>query len=154
MDVEQGVVSGPDGFCDQGHCGVCWSAASFSDIAFHTGTNDIGPDGFSTESSWNDVVEGKFCGGVFFAAILAGVFVSGEDVSAVELHFILGESVVKQEAYDSRDCDVEIYGRDPVVAIGFEVSLEFTDIPPGVEIVREIFTLFAGDNFCEFPQQQ
>jgi hypothetical protein len=95
MDVQEGVVFWPDGFRNKGHSGVSGSSASFFDVALHAGANDIRPDGFSTESPWNDVVERKFGGGVFFAAILAGVFVACEDVSAVELDFILRQSVVK-----------------------------------------------------------
>ncbi len=64
------------------------------------------------------------------------------------------ESVVKEQADDSWDSDVEVYGRNPVVAIWFEVSFEFADIPPGIEIIGEIFSLFAGNDFGEVSQEQ
>ncbi len=57
MDVQQRIVPWPYGFCDEGHSGICRDTATFFYVALHTGTNDIAPDGFSTEASWNNVVE-------------------------------------------------------------------------------------------------
>lgn len=87
------------------------------------------------------MVEGQFAGGETSAAILAGVFVAGEDVAAIELDLGAREAVVEEQADNAGDGDVEIYGGNPVAAIGLEIALEFADLAPGAEIVVGVSTL-------------
>ena len=56
------------------------------------------------------MVERELAGGEAFAAVLAFVLVASEDVSAIELDVGAREAVVKEQANDPRDGDVEIDG--------------------------------------------
>lgn len=57
VDMDEGVVPGPDGFLDEGHAGVARGAASFPDIAPGARANDILPGGFAAHGPWDDMVE-------------------------------------------------------------------------------------------------
>ena len=57
VDVDERVVSGPDGFLDELHGGVLGRSAAFFDVAGRTRTDDILPDGFSAQTPRDDVVE-------------------------------------------------------------------------------------------------
>ena len=100
------------------------------------------------------MVEGKLSGGVTFAAILAGILVACEDVAAIEFYLAAGQAVVEQEADNAGDGDVEIYGRNPVVAIRLEIAFEFADLAPGLEIVVCISTLLKRDDLCNLAKEQ
>lgn len=100
------------------------------------------------------MVEGKFAGGETFATILAGVSVAGEDVPPIEFYLAAGQAVVEQEADNAGDSDVEIYGRNPVLAIQLEITLEFADIAPALEIVVCISTLLKRDYLGKLAKEQ
>jgi hypothetical protein len=100
------------------------------------------------------VVEGKLSGGETLAAILAGVFVAGVDVAAIEFYLAAGQAVVEEEADNAGDGDVEIYGGNPVAAIRLEIALEFADLAPGVEIVVGVYALLAGDDLGKLATEQ
>jgi len=100
------------------------------------------------------VVEGKLSGGETFAAILAGVFVAGEDVAAIEFYLAAGQAVVEEEADNAGDGDVEIYGGNPVAAIRLEIALEFADLAPGAEIVVGVYALLVRDDLGKLAKEQ
>jgi len=68
--------------------------------------------------------------GKFLAAILAGVSVPGKDIPPVKLDFASRQPVIEKQPDDSRHCNMEIDGGYPVVAVGFELSLEPADVAP------------------------
>jgi len=76
------------------------------------------------------------------AAILAVIFVAGEDVPAIEFDLVSGQPVVKEQPDDSRHGDMEIHGRYPIVPIRLEITPELANIAPALEIVVGISTLF------------
>ncbi len=88
------------------------------------------------------MVEGKLGGRKAFAAILAGVSVACEDVSAVELHIVFWKLVVKEQADDSWNGNIEIDSRDPVAGIRLETVPEAADLAPALEIVVAVIALF------------
>jgi hypothetical protein len=100
------------------------------------------------------VVEGKLSGGETFAAILAGVFVAGEDVAAIEFYLASGQAVVEEEADNAGDGDVEIYGRNPVLAIRLEITFELAYLAPVLEIVVCINTLLKRDDLSKLAKEQ
>ena len=100
------------------------------------------------------MVEGKLSGGETFAAILAGIFVAGEDVAAIEFDLGAGEAVVEEQADNAGDGDVEIHGGNPVAAIRLEIALEFADLAPGVEIVVGVSALLEGDDLGKLATEQ
>lgn len=120
--MDEGIALGLNGQLDKGHIGLSGGAASFPDVAICAGADDVFPGGFSADTAGDNVVEGEFAGGEFFAAILAGVSVAGEEVSAVEFDVVSWEAVVEEQPDDFGDGDVEINGRDPVVQLRFEAS--------------------------------
>lgn len=76
------------------------------------------------------------------AAILAMVFVAGEDIPAVELDLASGQTIIEEQPDDSRHGDVEMYGRNPIVSIRLESTPELAYFAPALEIVVGISTLF------------
>jgi hypothetical protein len=57
VDVDEGVVSGPDGLFNKLHPGVFGSSASFFYVALGAGANNIFPGCFAAHASGDDVVE-------------------------------------------------------------------------------------------------
>ena len=100
------------------------------------------------------MVEGQLSGGETPAAILAGVFVAGVDVAAIEFDLGAGEAVVEEQADNAGDGDVEIHGGNPVVAIRLEIALEFADLAPRVEIVVGVSALLEGDDLGKLAAEQ
>ena len=60
VDMYDGVAFWFYRFCDQGHSGLFWCSAAFFYVAFSACTDNIFPCCRSSESSWDDVVEGEF----------------------------------------------------------------------------------------------
>ena len=110
VDMYDGVAFWFYWFCDQGHSGLFGCSAAFFYVAFCACADDIFPCGWSSEGSWDDVVEGQLGGWVFFSAILAMAAVTCVDVSPVKLYGFSREAVVKEQADNSRDGDVKVYG--------------------------------------------
>jgi len=154
VDVYEGVFFRFYGSLDEGQASLFWRSATLFDITFGAGADDICPARLSSHTSRNDVVERKLAGGLFFAAILAAVFVSCEDISSVELDIVSRQAVVEQKANDSGHGDVEVDGRDPVLAIRLEGAFELAYLAPALEVVVRVAALFEGDDFCKLSAQQ
>ena len=75
------------------------------------------------------------------AAILAVVFVAGEDVPAIEFDLVSRQTVVEQQPDDSRHGDMKIHSRYPIVSIRLEITPELANIAPALEIIIGISTL-------------
>jgi len=95
VDVHQRIVPGLGGLLDQRHSGYLRGSATFFDVALGAGTDDIFPDRIAAHAPWDDVVERQFVGRKSSPAILAAVFVTGKDVSAVEFYVILRQAVIE-----------------------------------------------------------
>ena len=105
--AEFGEPVGLDGFADEGHVGRVGRAVAFSDVAFYAGEHEVGPGVASAFGARDDVVDGEFGFAESLAAILAGVFVALEDVSAGEADFFVEEAVEAVEQDDIWDADFE-----------------------------------------------
>ena len=57
VDVNEGVVPGPDGLFNKIHPGVLWGLAAFFDVALGAGAYYIFPDCFAAHTPGDDVVE-------------------------------------------------------------------------------------------------
>lgn len=110
VDMDKWVVPGLLWFLNKCQAGLSGSSAAFFDVAVRAGTNDVRPDGLSAHISWYDVVERQFRSRELFSAVLTVVFVTGEDISAIELYIISRQPVVEQESNDSRHGNMEIDG--------------------------------------------
>ena len=100
------------------------------------------------------MVEGKLAGRETPATILAGVSVAGEDVPPIEFYLASGQAVVEEEADNAGDGDVEIYGRNPVLAIRLEITFELAYLAPALEIVVCINTLLKRDDLGKLAKEQ
>ena len=95
VDMGQWIMPAFDGIFYESHSGDFWCPAALFDVARRTGTNDIFPRGFTAQAPGNDMVQGQFTGREPFAAILAAVFISCEDIAPIKFHFVSRQAVVK-----------------------------------------------------------
>jgi len=95
MNVDKWITFWLDGFLDKGQSCLPRGAASLFDVAFGTGANDVLPNRFSADASWDNVVKGQLGSWIAFATILTSIFVASEDVTAVEFYIISRQTVVK-----------------------------------------------------------
>jgi hypothetical protein len=100
------------------------------------------------------VVERQFAGRETPAAILAVVFVAGEDVPSVEFDLVPGQPVVKKQPDYSRHGNIKIHGRDPIVPVRLESPPELAHLAPAMEIVVGISTLLERDDLGKVAKQQ
>lgn len=154
VDADERIVLRLGGLLDKSHSGLFGRPAAFSHVTFGAGADHIFPIRFSAGSFRDNVVEGKLSGGETLAAILAGVFVAGVDVAAIEFYLGAREAVVEEQADNAGDGDVEIYGGNPVAAIRLEIALEFADLAPGVEIVVGVYALLVRDDLGKLATEQ
>jgi len=49
---------------------------------------------------------------------------------------------------------MKIHGCDPIVSIGFELTLKFADFAPAVKIVRQVRALLDGNHLSDFAAHQ
>jgi hypothetical protein len=154
MDADERIVFRLGGPLDEGESSLLWGAATFCHVTFRAGANHIFPIRFSAGTTRDNVVKGKLSGGETFATILAGVSVAGEDVPPIEFYLASGQAVVEQEADNAGDGDVEIYGRNPVLAIRLEITFELAYLAPVLEIVVCISTLLKRDYLSKLAKEQ
>jgi len=100
------------------------------------------------------VVERQFGGRGFFSAILAAVFVAGEEVAAVEFDLVAGQTVVKEQANNLGNGDIEIDGRNPVVRVQLEISFEPADLTPALKVIVVKRILLGRNDLCKLPEEQ
>lgn len=128
--------------------------AAFFNVAAGTGTYYVLPGRFTAHASGDYVVERQFAGRETLAAILAVVFVAGEDVPPVEFYLVSRQAVVKKQPDNSRHGDIKIHCRDPVMAVRFEIPPELANLAPALEIVIGISALLKRNNFGKIAEQQ
>jgi len=154
VDADERIVFRLGGLLDEGEASLFGRPAAFFHVASCAGTNHIFPVRFSACAARDNVVEGKLSGGETLAAILAGILVAGEDVAAIEFYLASGQAVVEEEADNAGDGDVEIYGRNPVLAIRLEITFELAYLAPALEIVVCINTLLKRDYLSKLAKEQ
>ncbi len=57
MNVDEGIVFGLDRFLDKSQAGLLGGLATFFDVAFGAGTDNIFPNGLSAHTPGDNVVE-------------------------------------------------------------------------------------------------
>ena len=95
-DVDHGVALRFDGELEQVHVGLVGGAAAFFGVAVDAGAHEVVPGGFAAKGARDDVIEGKFLGGEFFAAVLAEGMIAGVNVAAIEFDILPGKTIVSQ----------------------------------------------------------
>ncbi len=147
VDVDERVVPGPDGLLDQRHAGLFRCLAPLPDVARRACADDIRPNRLAPHTPRNNVVQRKLAHRESLAAVLASVFVAGEDVSTIELHFRPRQPIVKKKPNNPGHRNIEIHRRYPVVPVRLELATKLTDLAPALKIIVGIAALFQADHF-------
>ena len=140
-NMHKGIVPGLYGLSKKRHPGLLGRSAGFFHIALSTGTDNIFPNRFSAHTPWYDMIQRQFTGRLALATILAFVFVSREDISSIKFHLAARQTVIKQQADNTRHGDIEIYGGHPIVSVRLEVAPEPVYLAPALEIIVRISAL-------------
>ncbi len=81
------------------------------------------------------------------AAILARMIVAGEDTTAIELDFSLGNSAKTKHADDSWHRQIVADRAHPIVSVDTELSFDDAEFRPIVVIVRDVLPLLPAHHF-------
>ena len=89
------------------------------------------------------------------AAILALMAVAGQNVAAIQMHALLGQAIITQEADHSGNLDLEIDGTDPIFVRLLEMGPLPTGLQPSLEgVIAKNPFLARMNDFRQFPAQQ
>jgi hypothetical protein len=105
------------------------SSVGFQGIALDTGADDILPTGWTASVTRDYVVKIQILALASFAAVLAGVLVTLEDVVACKLDFLLRQMVIDQQQNHPGHPDAKRDGAD-----GFGMGFLFGEVLPFAEI--------------------
>src|SRR5205823_4971926 len=126
-----------------------------ADVARHAGADDVVPGAYAALAARHDVVQAQLRGRIALAAVLALVVVAREDVAAVELHRLLRQLVVVEQADDPRHLDLAVDGADPVIFLLAEVAGPvLAQLAPRAEVVGRELPVFQADHLGQFLAQQ
>ncbi len=154
VDVDQWIVFWAMRFLYESKSGLFGHSPALSDVAVRARTNDVFPDRFSADASGDNVVKRQLGGWILLAAILAFVFIAGENISPVKLDLISRQTVIKEQPNYSRHGYIEIDGGHPVVSVRLEPPPQLADLSPALEIVVRINSLFKRHNLRQLPEKQ
>jgi len=141
VDMNKWIVLRFDWFFYQLHAGVFRSPASLFNVAGCARTDNIFPDCFAAQHPRDNMIKRQLAGWKTLAAVLAAVFVAGEDISTVKFHLVTRQSVEKQKPDNPRHRNMEIHRRDPIVPVRLEIALELAHLAPALEIIIGISAL-------------
>src|SRR5438132_5301504 len=155
LEIQERAAAGLFRLADQAHVGLLRRAAALLDVAIHAGANDVVPGARAALAARDHVVQAQLVGREFPAAVLALVVVPGEDVPPVELHRLLRQLVVVDQADDARHLDLARRRAHPVVVLFAEVpGAVFAQLAPRLEIVRGELTVLEADHLGQVLAKQ
>jgi hypothetical protein len=100
------------------------------------------------------VIEAEFARRTSFAAVLATVSISRENVTTIELNSLSRDSIEGQQTNDSRDLHLEVNGSDKFVVRTSEPRFCLGDFPPAFEIEGEVLALVDCNHLREVLEQE
>ena len=133
-------------FANQRHVSVMRKAVSLSGVTRDARANHVFPGGQPAFVPRQHVIEIQLCSLESSPAILAGVFVSLENIMPGELHFLLRQPIEQEQHNDARHPDLPRDGRNH-----FMVRRRDREIPPAGEIVCEKIVPRIGRNDLGMP---
>src|SRR5262245_32253770 len=110
LDAQGRAGTGLGRHADEAHAGFPGRTSPLADVASDAGTDDVLPGRAAAPAPGKDVIERQLAGCEPFAAVLAAVAVTREDVAPVELHLLAWEAVIRQEPDDAGNLDLEVDG--------------------------------------------
>src|SRR5205823_2357120 len=130
-------------------------AAALTHVALHAGADDVLPRALPALAARRDVIQAQLGGRELAAAVLALVVVAGEDVPPVELHGLLRQLVVIDEADDARHLNLARRRAHPVVVLFAEVAgAVLAQLAPRLEIVGGELAVLEADHLGQVLAQQ
>lgn len=137
-DLNKWTPLGPLRFADKMHVRFLRQSIAFACIARDAGANHIFPCCRSTSFARHDMIEIQLISLKNFTAILAGVLIALENVVTRKLHFLLRETIKKEQHNHARDSDLPRNGCDH-----FVFRRGYRKIAPTFEIVRQKIACFV-----------
>ena len=96
IDLHEWPPLRPLGLADKVQAGFLRGSVGLQGIALNTGANNILPTGWTASVTRDYMVQIQILALASFAAVLAGVLVTLEDVVACKLDFLLRQMVIDQ----------------------------------------------------------
>jgi hypothetical protein len=110
-------------------------AATFAHVASHTRAHKVLPRRFTATAGGHHVVEAKLARRKTLAAVLAEIFISSEDVAAIQSHALFRHAIVVEQPQHARHLDLKVHTANPISMGPLELGLHFTDFSPSIEVV-------------------
>src|SRR6266568_6777079 len=107
VDLDKRTPLGPFGFADQPHGRFLRRAVGLLRVTPNARTHDILPSGRTATVTWDDVIQIEIFAIKRPAAVLAGVFVSFEDIVPCEFDLLFRQSIEHHQQYDARNAYAE-----------------------------------------------
>ena len=131
-DLDKWPPLWPLRFANQAHMRFTREPIALARVTRDARANHVFPCRRSSAVARHYVIEVEFAPIENFAAVLAGVLVALENVVARKLHFLLRETIEKEQHNHARDSDLPRDGRDH-----FVFWRGYRKIAPTFEIVRQ-----------------
>ena len=123
---------------NQTHVGFLREPVAFARVTLNARANHIFPCRRPASVPRHDMIEIQLISLENPAAILAGVFVALENIVTRKLHFLLRETIKKEQHNHARDSDLPRNGRDH-----FVFWCSYRKIAPTFEIMRQKIVSFV-----------
>src|SRR5262245_55707027 len=82
----------------QMHVRLLWCAATLAGVAFHASTHKVLPAVGAALDAWLHMVERQLFRGEMLPAVLAAIVVARIQIATIQLHLLLGESIVCEQS--------------------------------------------------------
>jgi hypothetical protein len=92
--------------------------------------------------------------GKMATAILAQMTIARQDISPVQVEFLLGQAIKRKEPNDTRHLDLEVDRADPIFVGLFVFGTQFAHLSPGFERVGGKLPFFEMDHLGQLATKQ
>lgn len=146
-DGNEGEAGWSGGLRLELHASLSGGAPSLECIALHAAADDVVPAGLTALASGYHVIETHLAERQLLAAVLAALFVAGEEVATAEPHGLLNHAVKTGEAHDAWRQEPLPNELNPVTGRLPQLILEGTQLAPAVKVVVHVTAVLDVDNF-------
>ena len=100
------------------------------------------------------MIEAQLKGRKVAAAVLAAIPVSGEDAATIQMEFLPGRPVEREQTDDPGNPKLEIHRPNPVLLRLLAIGTQLADLAPGLEIMIGKPSFFKVDYLDQIAEQQ